>query len=142
MSQYTIPIPTLADLPQAAARFAELVEGQAIFAFWGDMGFGKTTFIKALAAHWGVVDEVTSPTFSLINEYHTESGQRVYHMDFYRVESLEEAFDLGLEDYFSEPKARVLMEWPSIVEPLLPPDRLDVSLTVEDNGQRTISFTL
>ncbi|PID90285.1 MAG: tRNA (adenosine(37)-N6)-threonylcarbamoyltransferase complex ATPase subunit type 1 TsaE [Bacteroidetes bacterium] len=142
MSQHIIPIPRLEALPQVAASFATLVEERGIIAFWGGMGFGKTTFIKALARHWEVLDEVTSPTFSLINEYHTANGQRVYHMDFYRIESLDEAFDLGLEDYFNDPNARVLMEWPSVVEPLLPQDRLDVTLAVDDDGLRTISFTL
>ncbi|PIE83810.1 MAG: tRNA (adenosine(37)-N6)-threonylcarbamoyltransferase complex ATPase subunit type 1 TsaE [Bacteroidia bacterium] len=142
MSHYAIPLPGLKDLPQAAARFDELAAGHTLIAFWGGMGFGKTTFIKALARRWGVVDTVTSPTFSIVNEYRTRAGGRVYHMDFYRLSSIEEALDLGLDDYLHEPGARVLMEWPSVVEPLLPAERLDVTLRVDDRGQRTLHLDL
>jgi len=111
-----------------------------IFAFFGEMGAGKTTFIKALCSHLKVIDNVASPTFSLINEYRTDSGFLVYHFDFYRIKKFEEAFDLGYEDYFYS-GAYCFIEWPELIEPLLPEDTIQVRISInESDGSRTFSF--
>lgn len=133
-----IGLPSLSALPAGVASFSEAIGAARIICFWGGMGFGKTTFIKALCQHWGVLDSVTSPTFSLVNEYRTAKGDPIFHIDFYRVQTLEEAWDLGCEDIFSSASARVLIEWPSLVEPLLPDDRLDVALRVHSTGEREV----
>lgn len=135
-----ITINSLADLPQAAARFDTLIDGARIVCFWGGMGSGKTTFIKALCEHWGVTDKVTSPTFSLINEYLTRDGTPIYHFDFFRIETLEEAWDIGCQEYFSRAEGRCLIEWPLLVEELLPEKRLDVSIRSDAQGRRRIEF--
>lgn len=111
-----------------------------IFAFFGEMGAGKTTFIKALCSQLKVIDNVASPTFSLINEYRSDSGFLVYHFDFYRIKKFEEAFDLGYEDYFYS-GAYCFIEWPELIEPLLPEDTIQVRISInQSDGGRTFSF--
>lgn len=134
----TIRIATLADLPRAAEAFAQQLEGLSVVCFWGGMGSGKTTFIKALCAHLGVVDPVTSPTFALINEYLRANGDYIYHFDFYRIRSIQEAWDTGCSEYFGRPGSLCLIEWPQLVEDLLPAARLNVAIRVEADGARTI----
>lgn len=109
-----------------------------IFAFFGPMGVGKTTFIKAICTHLGCTDLVNSPTFSIVNHYHTPSGQSIFHFDFYRIQNLEEVFNLGYEDYFFS-GAYCFIEWSEKVEPLLPAASHKVFMQ-EINGERTISF--
>ena len=104
-------------------------------AFYGEMGSGKTTFIKALALLMGIKDEVSSPTFSLVNEYAGASGNPVYHFDFYRVRNLEEAFDIGYEEYFYSGQI-CLVEWPQVIEGLLPTPRLEVHIRKHDPDSR------
>ena len=101
------------------------------------MGSGKTTFIKALCEKLQVVDYVTSPTFALINVYETEQSREIYHFDFYRIKSMEELFDLGYEEYFFSDQY-CFVEWPELIEPLLPPNTIRVYITEMDGGSRII----
>lgn len=138
----TIQIPSLADIPAAAHKFAELMGDNTVFAFYGDMGAGKTTFINALCAELGVGDDQTaSPTFALINEYRSDiAGELIYHFDFYRIEDLDEAIELGIEDYFDS-GALCFIEWPEKVAAALPADTVSVKITVNDDDSRTLSIS-
>ncbi len=141
------------DLEEIAEKLMILIDDREndgadpfnIVLFYGSMGAGKTTLIRALCNAMHVTDPVTSPTFALINEYGTEYGRRIYHFDFYRIESLEEVFDLGYEEYFYSPDLS-LIEWPEKIEPLLP-DPSDrsvrvgrIDIEVNSKGDRTITF--
>lgn len=136
-----INIPTLAALPDAARQLAAAIteSGCSIIAFEGEMGAGKTTLIRALGAEWGVGDEVSSPTFALVNEYRGGRGEPLYHFDFYRLDSEEEAARLGLAEYFDSGYL-CLLEWPSRVAGLLPSPRLLVELTVTGPESRQLSI--
>ncbi|MDR2498361.1 MAG: tRNA (adenosine(37)-N6)-threonylcarbamoyltransferase complex ATPase subunit type 1 TsaE [Tannerellaceae bacterium] len=127
----------LTDIARSAALFLPLAAKHSVIAFHGDMGAGKTTFIKALCRQMGVADQVSSPSFAIINEYAAE-GRTIYHFDFYRISSLREAIDIGTEEYF-DGHSLCLVEWPEIIEQLLPPDTLHVRLRVEPDGSRTLS---
>ena len=119
-------------------RFA--MQEDTVFAFNGQMGAGKTTFIKALCEALGVSEPVTSPTFAIVNEYRSdETGELIYHFDFYRIKKLEEAYDMGCEDYFYS-GAVCLIEWPELVEDLLPGNTVWVDIKVNDDETRTISW--
>lgn len=124
-------------LEQAAREFLAALGDRRIVAFHAPMGAGKTTFISALCRVLGLEDEATSPTFSIINEYHSPAGEKVYHFDFYRIDDLEEAADLGLDDYFCSGNL-CLMEWPENVAPLLPDDTLDVEIRINPDSSRTL----
>ena len=128
-----------ADLASASRAFLPYTAQYSCISFWGGLGAGKTTFIRALCQQLGVTDTVTSPTFSLINEYHCESGNIVYHFDFYRLTTLQEATDIGVEDYFCSPHL-CLIEWPALVTPLLPDDTLDVAIEVSSDGRRMLKL--
>lgn len=135
-----IIISSLADLPRAARDFANAMGGSSVFAFYGKMGAGKTTFIKALCEALGVTDVVNSPTFSIVNEYRAEStGELVYHFDFYRIGKIEEVYDMGYEDYFYS-GAVCLIEWPELVEDLLPGDAVRVEVEELPDGSRRLRF--
>ncbi len=108
-----------------------------IFALYGGMGAGKTTFIKAICHELGSTDYVTSPTFALINEYSTVDGALIYHFDFYRIKKLEEAFDLGYEDYIYSGNY-CFIEWPEMIEPLLPDGIIQVKISETESGSRII----
>lgn len=139
----TIKVPNLEALPQAAREFAANMGDNTVFAFYGDMGAGKTTFINALCQVLGVDPEDTaSPTFALINEYRSETtAELIYHFDFYRVETLEEALELGIEDYFDS-GAICLIEWPERIAAALPADTVHVRITVDDDDDsRTITMS-
>ena len=125
-------------LERGAAEFAAALGGRRHLAFHGEMGAGKTTFISALCRVLGMEDEVTSPTFSIVNEYQG-AGKRVYHFDFYRIETPEETLDLGLDDYFDSGDL-CLMEWPEYIADFLPDDVTDVYISVEEDGSRLIRF--
>ena len=136
----TLTIHSVESLPEVAAEFLRLAEGKRIFAFHGSMGAGKTTFTKALCDCLGVCDTVNSPTFAIVNEYADTAGDVVaYHFDFYRLKSVAEAIDMGAEDYFYS-GAYCFLEWPELVEGLLPEDTLHVSLTEQADGKRLIEF--
>ena len=136
----TLTIHSVESLPEVAAEFLRLTEGKRIFAFHGSMGAGKTTFTKALCDCLGVCDTVNSPTFAIVNEYADAQGDIVaYHFDFYRLKSVAEAIDMGAEDYFYS-GAYCFLEWPELVEDLLPEDTLHVSLTEQEDGTRLIEF--
>lgn len=132
-----IKISSESEIDGAAREFLEAVGSSRLIAFHGQMGAGKTTFISALCRVMGVADDVTSPTFSIINEYRDSGGNPVYHFDFYRIEDDREAFDLALDEYF-ESGALCLMEWPENVEGFLPDEVVDVNITVDSDGSRLI----
>jgi tRNA threonylcarbamoyladenosine biosynthesis protein TsaE len=125
------------ELPGAARKLLEHSGNKRIFAFYGAMGAGKTTFIKAVCEQLKAVDIVSSPTFTLVNEYKTESGESLYHIDFYRIKKHDEVFDFGIEEYLSG-VSYCFMEWPELVEDILPDDCLKVRITAGDNEERTI----
>lgn len=112
--------------------------GHRVFAFYGKMGAGKTTFIQSVCKILGTNDNVTSPTFALINEYKTEQMNSIFHFDFYRIKDIEEAFDLGYEDYLYSGNY-CLIEWPEMIEPILPENIVKVKIEVSENGVRNIS---
>lgn len=134
-----IRIANEADLDRAAAEFLAALDGRRHIALVGPMGAGKTTLTAAVGRVLGVTDEVSSPTFSIINEYRDRDGNPVYHFDFYRIDTPEEAMDLGLDEYFDS-DALCLMEWPEKVASFLPDDVLPVRLTVNPDGSRTLAF--
>lgn len=113
--------------------------GSRVFAFYGAMGAGKTTFIKAICRVVGVVDTVLSPTFSIINEYKDLNGNSVYHFDFYRIKKIEEVYDIGYEDYLFS-GSYCLIEWPELIEDLLPQDTVKVTITTGSDEVRNIAF--
>lgn len=127
------------ELPAVAAALIKRLDDHSVVAFYGEMGAGKTTFIKTLCEALGVRDVINSPTFSIVNEYVDAAGRTIHHFDFYRLKRLEEAYDIGLEDYLYGGEL-CLMEWPELVEPLLPDDTLRVSIEAHDDGTRLISF--
>ena len=136
----TITIPNTEALPQAAHDFIAAMDDRTVFAFRGEMGAGKTTFIKAVCLALGVEDEVNSPTFAIVNEYRSETtAELIYHFDCYRIKTLEEAMDFGFEDYM-ESSALCFIEWPENVEDLLPGDVVNVYITVNEDGSRTLEF--
>lgn len=128
------------DLERVAAFLLDAWPQARIFAFYGEMGAGKTTFIKALCRHMGVIDPVSSPTFAIVNVYQTIQGEQVNHFDCYRMKSMEEFYDIGYEDYFFSGE-HCLIEWPEKIEPLLPDDSVAVSIFVDkESGLRTFTF--
>ena len=127
------------DLPEAADAILEALNGRSIVAFWGEMGAGKTTLIRALCDRLGVTDTVTSPTFALVHEYHTETGEPIYHFDFYRINRIEEVFDFGYEEYFYSGNL-CLIEWPEKIEGLLPEETLSVRIRITSDESRTIEI--
>ena len=137
----TINIPDLAALPKAAEEFVSLMGDETVYAFTGGMGAGKTTFIRELCRALGVEEDfANSPSFSIINEYRSDStAELIYHFDLYRLESVEEALEIGVEDYFDS-GALCLLEWPERIEPLLPDDTVKVAITVNPDASRTIAI--
>lgn len=127
------------DLPRAARAFLDHIGESRVIAFYGSMGAGKTTFITALCEALGVRDVVNSPTFTIVNEYRDGAGEPVYHFDFYRINRLSEALDIGLYEYFDS-GALCLVEWPEMIEELLPEDVLKVQILVDDADTRTLLF--
>lgn len=133
-----IKIPTTEALPAAAKEFVAAMGEHKVFAFYGKMGAGKTTFIRAICHELGVTEEVTSPSFAIVNEYRSDTtGQSIYHFDFYRIKRIEEVYDLGYEDYFYGGGLNFL-EWPELIEDLLPSDAVKVKISVDADGGRTV----
>lgn len=133
-----IQIPSLDKIADAAREFVEQIGDKRVFAFYGGMGAGKTTFIKAVCEQLGVKDAVTSPTFAIVNEYASDLGP-VYHFDFYRIKNLGEVMDLGFEDYAYSGNL-CLMEWPELIEDLLPDNTVNVHIAEKSNGMRTVTI--
>lgn len=126
-----------ADLDTAAKLLLEKYPTQRLFSFYGEMGAGKTTFIKSICKQLKVIDNVSSPTFAIVNVYHTKTTDEVYHFDFYRIQSLEEIYDIGYEDYFYGGQF-CLMEWPERITELLPDDTIVVKIKVDQKSQSRI----
>lgn len=124
-------------LTEAATHFIEEMGSSRVFAFHGEMGAGKTTFISEVCRLLGAPDDLGSPTFSLINEYADKDGNPIYHFDFYRVESPQEVMDIGIEDYFYS-GSPCFIEWPEIVDYFLPEDTREIEIKVNPDGSRTI----
>lgn len=133
-----IRINNLEDIDAAAKQFIAAIGNHTVFAFYGKMGAGKTTFIKAVCKALGVDDVVTSPTFAIVNEYRTDTAELIYHFDFYRIKKLEEVYDMGYEDYFDS-GALCFIEWPELIEELLPADVVKVKIDVEPDDSRLIT---
>ena len=134
-----IKINSLDNIHEAAKQFIKNMGNGNIFAFYGKMGAGKTTFIKAICEELGVEDVITSPTFAIVNEYTTKGGEPIYHFDFYRIKKIEEVYDLGYEDYFDSGHL-CFLEWPELIEDLLPEDTTRVTISVEEDGSRIVEF--
>lgn len=134
-----IYIKSLDTIREAARQFIDNMGNGHVFAFYGKMGAGKTTFIKAICEELGVDDVITSPTFAIVNEYETAKGKPVYHFDFYRIKKLEEVYDMGYEDYFYS-GALCFLEWPELIEEILPGDAVKVTITQQDDGSRVVEF--
>ena len=132
-----ILIPSLDKIADAAQEFVAQMGHRRVFAFYGGMGAGKTTFIKALCQQLGVKDAVTSPTFAIVNEYGSDIGP-IYHFDFYRIKNLAEVMDLGFDDYAYSGHL-CLMEWPELIEDLLPDNTVSVHIEETDHGMRKIT---
>lgn len=136
----SITIRNLSEIQTAAREFLDMTKGHNLIAFYAPMGAGKTTFTAAICHQLGIRDDaVSSPTFSIVNEYKTSKGESVYHFDFYRIERLEEALDIGLYDYL-DIGCMCIMEWPENIEDLLPEDTLKVYIRVNDDFSRTITW--
>ena len=141
-----IKIQSIETIREAAREFISHIGERKVFAFYGKMGAGKTTFVKAICEELGVQDVITSPTFAIVNEYQTTSSpvthpspSTIYHFDFYRIKKLEEVYDMGYEDYFYS-GALCFIEWPDLIEDLLPDDAVKVNIEENDDGTRTITF--
>jgi len=135
-----ITIKSLDGIQEAARQFIHSMGPGKVFAFYGKMGAGKTTFIKAICEELGVKDVITSPTFAIVNEYTTEpDGESIFHFDFYRIKKLEEVYDMGYEDYFYS-GALCFLEWPELIDDLLPEDAVKVTIKANDDGTRTVDF--
>lgn len=135
----TISINTLDALPTVAQELLTFAKGEKFFIFEGEMAAGKTTFIKAFCAALGVADVISSPTFSIVNEYESETGP-VYHFDFYRLKNTQEAYDIGYEEYFYSGDY-CLVEWPSKIEELLPQQYIKVTISITGPTERNFTFT-
>lgn len=135
-----INIKSLSELPRAAAQILKEAEGNRIFLFYATMGMGKTTLIKELCKQLGVGDNVSSPTFSIVNEY-ASNREKIYHFDFYRLKDEQEAFDLGYEEYFYSGNY-CFVEWPEKIENLLPENAVSISITGNGEGERLIKLHL
>ena len=134
---YTFSIDNIHD---AAKTFINNMGTGKVFAFYGKMGAGKTIFIKAVCEELGVTDVITSPTFAIVNEYRSDTtGELIYHFDFYRIKKLDEVYDMGYEDYFYS-GALCFLEWPELIEELLPSDAVKVTISETDNGDRMIEW--
>ena len=144
---FTIHIQDLAHIREAARQFIDQLDGRTVIALYGPMGSGKTTFIKAICQELGVTDIITSPTFAIVNEYQLPTRPKdnctertaIYHFDFYRIKQLAEVYDMGYEEYFYS-GALCFIEWPELIEELLPPDTLRISISQQPDGSRVVSL--
>ena len=135
-----ISIKSLDSIHEAAREFIKNMGTGHVFAFYGKMGAGKTTFIKAVCEELGVDDVITSPTFAIVNDYtSSKDDSHIFHFDFYRIKKLEEVYDMGYEDYFYS-GAVCFIEWPELIEELLPGDALKVEIAEQEDGSRIVKF--
>lgn len=135
-----LKINNIDEIKQVAQQFVNNMGDSKVFAFYGSMGAGKTTFIKAVCECLGVDDVITSPTFAIVNEYHSTKIERpIFHFDFYRIKKLEEVYDMGYEDYFYS-NSICFLEWPELIEELLPANATKVSITTQSDGSRVVKF--
>lgn len=136
----TIKIESIESIDQTAKQFVANMGRSCVFAFYGKMGAGKTTFIKAVCECLGVEDVITSPTFAIINEYTSATNDRtIYHFDFYRIKKLEEVYDMGYEEYFYSGNL-CFIEWPELIEELLPENAVKVTIEEQTDGSRIITL--
>lgn len=126
-------------IDDAARKFIDAMGDNTIFAFYGKMGAGKTTFIKAVCENLGVKDVINSPTFAIVNEYLAGNGEPIYHFDFYRIKKEQEVLDIGYEDYIYS-DCLCFMEWPELIEDLLPEDAVKVTITELEDGRRVVAL--
>lgn len=134
-----IKIESLDKIDEAAIEFIKTMGDNTVFAFRGEMGAGKTTFIKAICENLGVSDTINSPTFAIVNEYRSDSAELIYHFDFYRINKIEEVFDFGYEDYFYS-GSLCFIEWPELIEDLLPKDTVNVQIKTLEDGTREVTL--
>ncbi len=135
-----LTIRSLDTIRETAHEFVANMGQASVFAFYGKMGAGKTTFVKAICEELGVEDVITSPTFAIVNEYQsTKTGGPIYHFDFYRIKKLDEVYDMGYEDYFYS-GAPCFLEWPELIEEILPNDAVKVTITEQEDGTRIVEF--
>ncbi len=132
-----IRIKSIEEIAVAAKEFVTAMGDRKVFAFYGKMGAGKTTFIKAVCEELGVEDVINSPTFAIVNEYVDGQGEPIYHFDFYRIKNQQEVMDLGYEDYVYSGHV-CFMEWPELIENLLPDDAVKVTIEEEIDGGRVL----
>lgn len=132
-----LKINSLSEINLVAREFLKLVGNKRVFAMYGAMGVGKTTFVKAICEEMGVEDTINSPTFAIVNEYHTNQEDIIYHFDFYRINDVKEAYDFGYEDYFYS-NALCFIEWPEKIESILPNDVVEVHFSEQEDGSRSI----
>lgn len=135
-----LTIRSLDTIRETAHEFVANMGQASVFAFYEKMGAGKTTFVKAICEELGVEDVITSPTFAIVNEYQsTKTGGPIYHFDFYRIKKLDEVYDMGYEDYFYS-GAPCFLEWPELIEEILPNDAVKVTITEQEDGTRIVEF--
>jgi tRNA threonylcarbamoyladenosine biosynthesis protein TsaE len=127
------------ELPSAVRKILDHAAGERIFAFYGSLGAGKTTIIKVFCEILGATDLVSSPTFTIVNEYRTADGESLYHIDFYRINKKEEVYDFGIEEYLSA-GSYCFMEWPGIIDDMLPPGTVRVRITVGEDWERILNI--
>ncbi len=125
----------ISKIPEVVKLLLTLSKGKKLFAFYGPMGSGKTTIIKAICSELGAISQTSSPSFTLVNEYLTKDGKTLYHIDFYRIKKQEEVFDFGIEEYFAS-ESYCFMEWPELIEEILPPETYKIRITVGDKEER------
>ncbi|MEO9477341.1 MAG: tRNA (adenosine(37)-N6)-threonylcarbamoyltransferase complex ATPase subunit type 1 TsaE [Cyclobacteriaceae bacterium] len=135
----TYSIKTIDELAEPAQKLKELLQDYPVVCLNGEMGAGKTTFIKKVCELLGVEDETSSPTFSIVNEYRDENDDSVYHFDFYRIKSAQEALDIGAEEYFYSGDP-CLIEWPEKINELIPEEHLEININLVENNHRELTF--